>query len=504
MSSEAIRETARRFVTEAFRVLQAEHVIPPPVFHPFVHVGRDYYGPHVMGSAYEELAEILQREYPARFSEPLNRPEPEFPVTYALGLLEMAVAACSRDGDFRPTSDGVERAITRLVEALDQPDYEIVCCRVVSHLTTTTGAPVTIGDITITPESDRGVRTFESMIGQEVAGGVVAFNRDPPFAWDPPHSMLTVRARTHEPGPFDVVFRLSEKLERFLLHVRLLAGASIRSFYEVRGPGQFIGRISPNLVAFPLPRTPSQVRRTARLDGSETAMIEGIADLIDQAEVKQEGMARTSFAVALSNFNRSHATDGPLETIVDLATSLEAALAASESDTEGVGLRLRSRAATLLATANDPAEAIFEDIKRLYGLRSRLVHGGALKQKKLASMIDAVSTVPTDPQPMPGVALGHAVDRMRDLARRAILARMCLAAHPDALWPLPPRVVSTSPWPATRPGLSGVRAGVDDWRRLGPRLRLTDLHSPATSSAGRTGSSADRGRSAVESGVEPG
>jgi hypothetical protein len=34
-----------------------------------------------------------------------------------------------------------------------------------------------------------------------------------------------------------------------------------------------------------------------------------------------------------------------------------------------------------------------------------------------------------------GVALGYAVDRMRDLVRRAILARLCLAAAPDPLWP---------------------------------------------------------------------
>ena len=34
-----------------------------------------------------------------------------------------------------------------------------------------------------------------------------------------------------------------------------------------------------------------------------------------------------------------------------------------------------------------------------------------------------------------GVAIGYAVDRMRDLVRRAILARLCLAAEPDPLWP---------------------------------------------------------------------
>ena len=34
-----------------------------------------------------------------------------------------------------------------------------------------------------------------------------------------------------------------------------------------------------------------------------------------------------------------------------------------------------------------------------------------------------------------GIALGYAVDRMRDLVRRAIRARLCLAAEPDGIWP---------------------------------------------------------------------
>ena len=34
-----------------------------------------------------------------------------------------------------------------------------------------------------------------------------------------------------------------------------------------------------------------------------------------------------------------------------------------------------------------------------------------------------------------GVAIGYALDRTRDLARRGILARLCLGAEPDPLWP---------------------------------------------------------------------
>jgi hypothetical protein len=39
-----IRETARAFVAGAFDALRKEFVIPTPVFHPYVQVGRDYFG----------------------------------------------------------------------------------------------------------------------------------------------------------------------------------------------------------------------------------------------------------------------------------------------------------------------------------------------------------------------------------------------------------------------------------------------------------------------------
>jgi len=70
----------------------------------------------------------------------------------------------------------------------------------------------------------------------------------------------------------------------------------------------------------------------------------------------------------------------PYEQLVDLATALEAALIGAERETEGLTLRLRSRVAALLATDDDPARALFDDVNHLYGLRSKLVHGGQITQ----------------------------------------------------------------------------------------------------------------------------
>jgi hypothetical protein len=50
-------------------------------------------------------------------------------------------------------------------------------------------------------------------------------------------------------------------------------------------------------------------------------------------------------------------------------------------------------------------------------------------------MVRGISTVPEERvELMLGIALGFALDRLRDLVRRAILARIGLAAGHDPLW----------------------------------------------------------------------
>jgi len=109
----------------------------------------------------------------------------------------------------------------------------------------------------------------------------------------------------------------------------------------------------------------------------------------------------------------------------------------SKKDAEGLSLRLRSRAAALLSIDSDPAQPIFNDITQLYDLRTRLVHGAELTQKDFRKMVRGISTVPEERvESMFGIGLGFALDRLRDLVRRAILARLGLAAGDDPLWPL--------------------------------------------------------------------
>ena len=136
--------------------------------------------------------------------------------------------------------------------------------------------------------------------------------------------------------------------------------------------------------------------------------------------------------MAKHKFQMSYHAHAWFEQLVDLSTAFEAAL--SGTDRTDVLLRLRTRASALLATDKDPAGAIFKDIGLLYELRSRLIHGTGLSERSLAKTAKSITAVPDDS--MPGEAVAHAIDRLRDLVRRALLARICLAADDPPLWRL--------------------------------------------------------------------
>jgi hypothetical protein len=106
-------------------------------------------------------------------------------------------------------------------------------------------------------------------------------------------------------------------------------------------------------------------------------------------------------------------------------------------------------------------------VRELYALRSKLVHGGRIRERELRRSIERISTVPGERPTMTfWVALGHAIDRMRDLVRRAILARLSLAAEPNPVWPFagPPSVDALLSDDSTRA----------EWRSLW-HARLEDL-----------------------------
>ncbi len=407
-----------------------------PVFHPWIQVGRDYFGSEIMAlPEYRTLEEGLNDTHPERFAEPLKRRNGEFAMTYMFSLLEACVARCARSENFDATAPEVDACVNEMLAVLGAKTYGVVCCRVVSHLTTATGAPMQIGDVTVVPETDvHGV--LLRRITEEIPGAASALNRDEPRPYDPPHCLLITRETSDTADPYELSERLSEKLERFLLVVRLLTAGTVQSYYQISGPTTLVSRMQPIMDTFNKGMLGSLVRRTVRLTGDEADAFEALGSLIDAVKIERTGMAVTSFDVALGKFNGSHTPDNPFEHFVDLATALEAILAGGETYSKGLTSRLKKRAAALLATDTDSEKSVSDDVGSLYGLRSKLVHGGQIQQEELRKIIARISTVPPEASEAHfNIAIGHAVDRMRDLVRRALLARICLASEPDALWP---------------------------------------------------------------------
>lgn len=78
---------------------------------------------------------------------------------------------------------------------------------------------------------------------------------------------------------------------------------------------------------------------------------------------------------------------------------------------EGLSFRLAQRAANLLGADSEERKRIFKELKDLYDVRSRIIHGDNLRQKH-ASLLDNVA-------------------RLRELVRRSLLSALALSSEPS-------------------------------------------------------------------------
>lgn len=435
LSDEDVRAAATAFLSAAFTVLEEQRVVPRPRWDPYLRVGRDYWGPDLMFlPEFKRFEQVLNTHFSERFDKPLGARGREFPNGYAFGLLEACIARLTvRDEAFDSESATVRTCIDELLRTLAAPEHEVACCRLVSHMTTGDGAPAEIGNVTVVPISvtpSSAWRDIDDQLEQVIPAATVAFNRDRPLAHDPPESLLVVRGRSAADS-FEEMTRLSSEIDRFMMLIRLLFAGTAEPFFEVRGETQLVRYVSPVFAQFRRSRR-SLIRRTTRLSAADSAPISALGELIDTLGVERTNMVVTSFDMALLKFSSSYLGEPWFEQVVDLSTALEAVLSGTHK--EDIGLRLRSRASALLSGPGDPGRDIFQDVGELYGLRSELVHGGTLKLKRVRKALQRLATPSAGM--MEGVQVALGVDRLRDLVRRAILARIILASGYEPLWPL--------------------------------------------------------------------
>jgi Apea-like HEPN len=365
--------------------------------------------------------------YPAWFGAPSDDSARWFPDHLASDFVEATIAGLTRRGETGDTpNDAVEVTLLRLVDYLASEDCRLACARRVSHLMTADRKELTIAGVTILE-----YRQFQEtrQIAEVIPTAHSAYNGERPRSFARPEATLVSYAAG--PDPFTLARYAERDIDRLLLALRLLYGATTADIYQVTGEVTFVCRCTARLDEIPHHEHPVPVR-PAVVSVSTAEPVEKLLALCDSTEHRTGKEVVHGLEMAVIKFTNSFAPRPWFEKIVDLATALEAAL--SGTDKSDFTLRICTRAAIILSSDTDPATAIFADVKALYDLRSSLVHGAIITQKQLKRRLVAVSTVPAPGGCSPRMRNEQLIDRLRDLVRRSIL--MWLLLNNDGRWPL--------------------------------------------------------------------
>ena len=222
----------------------------------------------------------------------------------------------------------------------------------------------------------------------------------------------------------------SKAIGQFILACQLTYNATIRNYWEVMGSPDPMSPYRPTHFKFKdYDGFISLIRKNANIQKTHIPGIEWLMDEIDFVLSKPELQVATPLEVGLSNFSKSYYSGKNIRAIADLATCLESIIIQG-SPTE-ILLKLRSRTAALIYTETDSIQKLYDDIKNLYELRSKLIHGDAIEEKKLIKILDRIinrSDISTTEK------LALAVYRFRDIVRRALLARLTLDSMRNSPW----------------------------------------------------------------------
>lgn len=419
-----IRDAAARCLTASFARLREEGVLPRVRFRPWIWMARDYFGDMVERDN-GPLAQALQQAVPQRF-EWLGGEPIDSPWGYAAALVEAAVAAATlADEPYDIASPSVLRAIKELVDKV--------------RAVPSTKTVQVVGDIDVTHEQPPP--EHPAPLGQTIEIGGVRIIRVENHAErfieiELPSAGYEVE-RTHvvNPGAASLFISTSDQIAGYgarltacraashsvLTAIRLGTGATARPTVDIEGEPGRVRCISPIIT----PLQPRGFSDTHRAVSLSEHMVPALSDLAALVRAWSSVDDWSAVRVATGRFGRSFDGNSDIaDTIIDISIGLEAALAGSE--TSEIGLRLRTRAADILSTASDPPESIYRDVKTLYELRSTLVHGGLVSGKRFRQAIEKVTAAGGGT--LPGDRYLVALDRWRDLLRRAILARIALAS----------------------------------------------------------------------------
>jgi hypothetical protein len=288
-----------------------------------------------------------------------------------------------------------------------------------------------VGDITLL----RPTHPPELLVSRLLPGALWAHD----YGYPSPgarHSGLLWASGTGPGHHWDVTTPLNNGMGRFMQTLRLATAAT--SVERMVWPGE------PSMIHVQPQEAWPQVedigdtwwRRVVTLTPDHLPGLRRLAAMVDRLEfpaaAKKKKGALPAIVIAIRRYSRSHRVPLWQDTMLELATALEACLGPRSKDQE-IGLTLRTRAAHLLAhDDSEQAETIYRD---LYNLRSDIIHGNPKWTR-----------TPEDFWSDRGYEhiferdrMHTLLDRWRDIVRRAITARLMLGdarLGDDPPWPL--------------------------------------------------------------------
>ena len=250
-----LRRLGTKVVAEAIEALRREHITADARFGSGILFHRNRFEDTIRATDnYVPLEHTLIEAFPHRFADSLPGSIRDRPTKYITSFVEAAIWGDA--GGSEPATDG--KALSQYVDEVDEliavlatPNTELSSCRVVSHITTTTGCPVQIGDVVVHPsesDPDRHYWGALPIIERYIPEASRVLSDDQSLVGLAPGSVVEVRTRVARPG---LEFtKISERIDDFLLAVRLITGATVESHVEVRGRTSRIGWIRPDTTQF--------------------------------------------------------------------------------------------------------------------------------------------------------------------------------------------------------------------------------------------------------------
>lgn len=435
-----LRRLAIKLLDEAFQRLTQERVLPRSRYEPWIHVGSEFEGWLIMGlPSHSQFEAALQAALPLRFGTG-QVGSMDFASLYASNLVTSAVARLSRtDQPYeakQPAALEVVRAFLKYVSSESEP---VVMLYAVAGVQTEDDRPLKTRGLSVVPCTSSGDPHTKGLIERIIPGAGYALHDASLFLVGLPSALLVAstleRFRTSDhfgDARSRGTSNLNQRLDGLVSGLRLATNGTVHVLGHAIGqPGPFQSypaRVGDTRFRDAL----ADVRRVVTLDTRLVTRVSRLDRLWRSTVLPNKGIVPT-LTIAIQRFNRAFGEEHWQERLTDLAVALEAAMG-QENDPAELSLRLRNRAAALLADESDDAGRIFDDLGVMYDLRSRVLHGSSQDPKKLMTRIEKVPAAALDT--MPGTKVEFFIDRSRDLVRRAILARLLLGQGDAPEWPL--------------------------------------------------------------------